>query len=1239
LDRRAFLGISGASAAMLTLDDQTPSLHTLLGSLISGGSTDTGSSTIDINLTGTYMEEYETGVPWTLVSGINGIDIPYLAKDGTAQIISMPVNLNDRTLYRMYPSDSLSGWSLERVPVVSQGFMPPTQFKMTVISGDVDMLMLYTPFSVYYSALAPSGDITRLSTTPGGTLPLTTMQTPPGVRYSLEVVSTLARNFGGAWPSGPQLRDGRNPVSVSKVDPAFGSLPRAAAAGHICYPLRVDRDDEYRAILLGQGDTVLSILLVRGSDGIFNIREQAVIGHSSDGRIFVNEPTPGQVEVLFFNLPTVQSVGLTYTPGSGQAAIVKAPVTSTIPAWNIPGLTVTGVYAAANPVANTMELRIAVKPLPEPPSMQERLNDSLEDILDRGFLPLRLPPSPLPSSSLPPQPASADYQDLWFTARNGKGQWSPLAPAATTSIALGGYIDGRFAINRRYSGYEIWRLDASLDYEVERVFLDLPGAKRRSSQAFRLGISLSQSGMALGGESMTMRASDYAHCTISGKLHTLRPRTSTSVNTDGTGTLWISLSGEDGMSFPVLYLSSPRFGKTLAIDLNQRMRAKITAISSASQLRQAKDPRDGKPILPDAANAEDLSAAMSQVLAHAPVPTAPGAPPDGVTVTVFNGIAVGWVTAVTAMAAGMALPRLTQKKAVSAVEPWIFSSVGGRPTFKRITPQDAAHQIEAVMRETDTSGDTQVRALSSHDITAAISCNMFGWDPCQTVTDVVETVVDGVSGAVKIIYNGAKLVVEYTVNGLRRLYEGALEVWEDIKNALIFILDAAGMLWGKLLRALLEFFFDWDAILRKRDEIKAALRVGAMKFTTAFQDPKLSVAGFKSSLNSMSTALNSYRSNSTNKKDIDGRARQTTPIASMFPSFGSECTWLLEKLQDVLPNFGGGLTSINFGQLAKLEMQVAAKMAAVAAALAPSINDLTDAVFRIVGSNFDPANLLDTVLDVLISKLTAIIVALSDLIDLGGDVLHELWANPGAVVDWFDTPLDIPGLRTFYEELFSNKLSLLDFVCAVAAVGISAVGALTGSSSAKRQIRAFGTMTPPLQPGALNETAVNDFAIAFLAIGILTTAVDTGLTAGTVEGSQLSTGLNALVSVGAAALALAEDNNLKYDLGACAAAVFVGMLFARVSDDERRTLINTALAVLMIFHWVFVGIDSEKQSGRGTAYSVLSAVQLLGSLAIRGYKGALTGQSTRKIKGKPLIGVVAWQTGLSVGKLLTVVVP
>jgi hypothetical protein len=292
-----------------------------------------------------------------------------------------------------------------------------------------------------------------------------------------------------------------------------------------------------------------------------------------------------------------------------------------------------------------------------------------------------------------------------------------------------------------------------------------------------------------------------------------------------------------------------------------------------------------------------------------------------------------------------------------------------------------------------------------------------------------------------------------------------------------------------------------------------------------------------------------------------------------------------------------------------------------------------------VGSNFDPANLLDTVLDVLISKLTAIIVALSDLIDLGGDVLHELWANPGAVVDWFDTPLDIPGLRTFYEELFSNKLSLLDFVCAVAAVGISAVGALTGSSSAKRQIRAFGTMTPPLQPGALNETAVNDFAIAFLAIGILTTAVDTGLTAGTVEGSQLSTGLNALVSVGAAALALAEDNNLKYDLGACAAAVFVGMLFARVSDDERRTLINTALAVLMIFHWVFVGIDSEKQSGRGTAYSVLSAVQLLGSLAIRGYKGALTGQSTRKIKGKPLIGVVAWQTGLSVGKLLTVVVP
>lgn len=174
-----------------------------------------------------------------------------------------------------------------------------------------------------------------------------------------------------------------------------------------------------------------------------------------------------------------------------------------------------------------------------------------------------------------------------------RAQWHRAVVAAyaavTTSIPLGGYADGRFALNRRYSGYEVWRLNADLDYDVDRVFLDLPGAQRRSSQAFRIGISLSANGMALANESFTMRASDYAHCTLGGKLQTLRPRTPTSVTTDGTGTLWISLSGEDGMNFPILYLSSARFTKTLAIDLNQKMKDKIASVSSASQLRAVKE--------------------------------------------------------------------------------------------------------------------------------------------------------------------------------------------------------------------------------------------------------------------------------------------------------------------------------------------------------------------------------------------------------------------------------------------------------------------------------------------------------------------------------------------------------------------------------------------------------------------------------------------------------------------------
>lgn len=171
----------------------------------------------------------------------------------------------------------------------------------------------------------------------------------------------------------------------------------------------------------------------------------------------------------------------------------------------------------------------------------------------------------------------------------------------------------------------------------------------------------------------------------------------------------------------------------------------------------------------------------------------------------------------------------------------------------------------------------------------------------------------------------------------------------------------------------------------------------------------------------------------------------------------------------------------------------------------------------------------------------------------------------------------------------------------------------------------------------MDQTAVNDFAIAFSAIGCVTTALDAGLTATSPAGSKLFTALNVLVSIGGAALVLAEENDIRCDVAACGAAGLVGLAFSAETEFDRRWIVTSSLAVLMLFHAIYSGVDVSRGNARGTAYSVLATVQLLGGLILRVYKGALQGPPTRNLTGYPAIGFTAWQTGLSVGKLLTIV--
>ena len=77
---------------------------------------------ISVNVGGVFMEDFDNGTPWSLVSGFHGTDQTYVAKDGSGQIISFPFNV-ERAISRLYPSpNNLAAWGLQKVP------FPPDSF-------------------------------------------------------------------------------------------------------------------------------------------------------------------------------------------------------------------------------------------------------------------------------------------------------------------------------------------------------------------------------------------------------------------------------------------------------------------------------------------------------------------------------------------------------------------------------------------------------------------------------------------------------------------------------------------------------------------------------------------------------------------------------------------------------------------------------------------------------------------------------------------------------------------------------------------------------------------------------------------------------------------------------------------------------------------------------------------------------------------------------------------------------
>jgi hypothetical protein len=1072
--------------------------------------------------------------------------------------------------------------------------------------GDSDTLLVYDRQYLYIGRLDQTGAISSLSpASHGQTTPSVSGQLPAGVRYSLDLPGVMLHDFGPYPPGFSVLRSLANPFAFYKAD--ILPLLRDASYNYPrIFPLACGSDDQYRCIMMGKDDAILSVLLtLQGPE--FRIVEQQTIGKSSNGRIFVMEPTPGQIEILLFDLPGVTSIQGKYTPGSASPAVFNAAKQSTIPEYNMPGMVPTGINAVWNATAQEVEVYISVQPAPEPPEELHSIAAALNDLFEY-----------LEPLTHPPTPAEANYRDVWYTVRGANGQWGPLAPAAKTCIPLGGFPDGRMCINRKFAGYELWQRDVRGDFDVEYILLQLPGAQKRSSQSLRVGIQMRQGDDNLALEQLQIRASDYATATVGGSRQMLKPRTAVTGTTDGSGTLWLSLPGESGFSFPTLYLSSARFPQRIAIDLNRKMQGKLSGLS-ADRLRNAKDPRDKSPILSDPGVADDLSGAVSALLENAPTPLQPVLPPANVTLQTPNGITACWIAAPVTAAAALPVPL-----AAHSMRSWSFSRASGTPKFTNLTHDAAQARMLELIKEGGIATNQRGAPVTAM---AFDPCDIPGANYiCDAGRAAFNAIKDGICRAVEFVCDAGRVVIQFVVDGVKRIYAGVLRVWQDIKDAFVFLLDAIGTLWGKFLRALLDFFFDWDAVLRQRDNLKKTVSNGANLLTTRIRDPKLSVQGFKDQLTSLQTSLLSYRRNSTDRSYLNSRTSGLPALPSMLPDFSTEISWLMEKLQDALPSFGGLIPTLKLDGFSTLESAALAKATAAGSALAPSIDDVTNVLMGLLDGG-TASGIFDTLIDTVINKIAAIISALNDVVDFGAEFLHILWSSGPQIVKWLDTPLEIPGLRTFYKELFDNDLSVLDFMCAVGAIGLSVTGNKIDPihvppSSAFMTRRQFGFMPVALRAAdsGPSRSALYIASTTLMGVGIISTAFDSFLTATVLDGSILATFVNVAVGLGTAACAIAEGNDMAIEIVASAAIGLVGLGYGLSSSLGRMRIVSAVLALLWAGNLIQSGLNGGNSNYRGLAYTSIGAVQLTGSLILRWYKGDLGWRADYNNLGNPTAG-------------------
>ena len=1149
----------------------------------------TAAGQVTIAVSSEFMQDYADAAP---LLQTQAMEETYVARDGTLNVYS-PVGVNfsgiSPVVDRIHASSSsLTGWATQRLPLSPEPIVQEVLFPTLIIAPDPDgdQLMLFKDHGIQIARLGPDGAVGyfRYFQKPRS-LPMVHGRLPDSTRY----VPEIEVNLSGAI-SRLLLRDVRTRATYA-MDPAAIPTSRGWDRGdmRVILPCADLRDGLYRFVALEEtGDVTTNVLALDGNQ--FVLRDRRVLGKCPSRCLGMREPKPGQVEVYIGNLPDIQLITGTYVPGVQKVGNWAAPITARPRnAPPIPHDARTRLSVTTDPATGEAELTIFIVNVPG--SCAPNPNAATARFSDRtGFW-----------------DCDGATNDIWLTARRNDGSYDPMVLQDRNTRFIGYFPQNirNFIGWRPQTGFEIWRRGTSGRFEIEPVRVEQENAAIADSAAYRVGITLTRDGQALASQSLTVESSTICVGRIGLRPAVIGPGHPANAITDPTGTLWVTVQVTNRLEPPTLRVSCPLFGHDVIIDLAQRLQTLLAGVKP-NELKAAKDPRSGKPVLTKPQNADAVAGAVNQLMTQSKAK-----PPSFTLKTAASG---NWGHPPPILAPGgpEGVWLVPTSEGAEALRPRPVHDLGAF----RLSWDGEDLRFETLPRGILAASGHQFASPNDTVIDASFlsALNPVNWPGA---------VRDGISKVINLVVDGVKAAVTLVIDGLSYVYNAVLDTLSGVFNALEWVLDQAGVILGTIVGWILEqlgFLFDWAAFKRKRDELRDLVRSQARKIPATLPDPGAAIA-------SASNKLNAYRATAISglqsfRKTVSGQnfghyfssvpsvpALFDSPVGSLLP----QVTWLVDKVMSAFPSSRFDLGMPDIPGFASLATDMEQKIGGVSAAIASAGDEFTR-----LGTTWlsNPTAFihspLEPLIDMLIRMIDLLFQITTALLDVVGKALHGMWAKPEAVIDWLDQTIPVPFFSGFYRGLTGNRLSAYDLGCMVAA--IPAVLFEKVSPSHKIEMR-HGFRQPrhaspiiPVATGAgdhVSDSARDQLAIAEKVFGganAITTGLDSFFTAslpsnGGTTFTKAVAALNAVTNIGATVCHAWESDPFAESV-ALSSLMFLGVdlvaLALATFDAGRRDKLLQALTCVnanyQIIHF-FVTMFLPNANIKTISVDLLSAVQ------------------------------------------------